>query len=210
MKTRPKRGDRRSALATLFAAVGLLLGVTTTGTATEERWSDRVRLSEPPALVPGFTLTDQDGQPFTSKQLRGKAALVFFGFTNCPNVCPPTMQKLRQVQRSLTAEQLAIDCVLISVDGSRDTPEVMREYLEPFMPGFIGLTGDPRLVRDIAAGFSAVFFKGMPNDDSGGYLVEHSSQVYLLDREGLLRATFYNAAADEIEEVVRQLIRRTD
>ena len=82
----------------------------------------------------------------------------------------------------------------------------MQKYLEPFMPGFIGLTGDPRAVRDIAAQFRAVFFKGMPTDSVGGYNVEHTSQIYLVDKAGRLRATFYNAPSDDIIATTRRVM----
>jgi protein SCO1 len=96
------------------------------------------------------------------------------------------------------------------VDGERDTPAVMKAFLEPLGPGFLGLTGDPRIVRDIATDFSAVFFKGMPTDAAGGYDVEHTSQVYLVDREGRLRATFYNAPVGDMVAVTRGVLREQD
>jgi protein SCO1/2 len=116
------------------------------------------------------------------------------------------MQKLRQVQRTLQVDESRFVVALISVDGDRDTPEVMKHYLAPFEPGFIGLTGDPKVVREIAAGFSAVFFKGMPTDATGGYNVEHTSQAYLVDQAGQVRATFYNAPTDDMVAVARTLL----
>lgn len=169
--------------------------------------SSRVQWVESPRQLRDFSLTDQDGQPFQWSSLRGGTVLVFFGFTNCPNVCPPTMQRLRQVQRALQSDDGALTSVLISVDGERDTPAVMKAYLAPFMPGFIGLTGHPKAVRAIADDFAAVFFKGMPTDTMGGYNVEHTSQVYLVDREGRLRATFYQASADEMIDTTRRVMR---
>ena len=167
----------------------------------------RTRFAEPPLLLKDFELVDQDARSFRFSQLRGHAALVFFGFTNCPNVCPPTLQLLRQVQRTLRQEGTEVDIVFISVDGERDTPAAMKKYLEPFMPGFVGLTGDPKAVKDIATEFSAVFFKGMPTDTAGGYNVEHTSQVYLVDRTGRMRATFFSAPAADMEAVTTHFIR---
>ncbi|MGH8203992.1 MAG: SCO family protein, partial [Steroidobacteraceae bacterium] len=79
-------------------------------------------------------------------------------------------------------------------------------YLEPISPAFIGLTGDPRDVRRIAKGFSAVFFKGLPGDASGSYQVEHTSQVYFLDSANRLRATFFEASVDEMAATVDRLL----
>jgi protein SCO1/2 len=117
------------------------------------------------------------------------------------------MQKLREVQRALSGEEQAVTCVLISVDGDRDTPQAMKAFLEPFGAGFVGLTGKPTEVRKIANTFAAVFFKGMPSDRSGGYNVEHTSQVYLVDGEGRLRATFYDAPAERMVATTRRIAR---
>ena len=85
---------------------------------------------------------------------------------------------------------------MISVDGDRDSPAAMKAYLAQVSPRFMGLTGDPRTVRGIAAQFSAVFFKGLPAKPGGPYLVEHTSQIYLIDRHGRLRVTFFDASID--------------
>jgi protein SCO1/2 len=169
--------------------------------------SARVRLSNPPVVLPEFTLTNQDGKTGTLGELASGTRLVFFGFTHCPNVCPPALQKMRQVQRAVEAEGNAkLTCIFVSVDGERDTPAAMKSFLEPFGPGFVGLTGVPKKVRDIAASFAVVFFKGMPTDRAGGYNVEHTSQIYLVDAEGRLRATFYDAAADDMVNATRQVL----
>lgn len=167
---------------------------------------DRTRLTERPTLVLDFELTDEDGKAFDGRTLIGRTTLVFFGFTNCPNVCPPTMQKIRQVQRQIGVEETKLTAVFVSVDGDRDTPAVLKKYLAPFEPGFIGLTGDAAYVRDLAARFSAVFFKGLPTGASAGYNVEHTSQTYLVDKEGKLRVTFYNAPAEDMVRVARSLL----
>ena len=105
--------------------------------------NDRVRLATPPAPLTDFSLTDQDSKPFKFSRLNGQPKLVFFGFTHCQSVCPPTLQKLREVCRSLSKDDGTFRCVMISVDGERDTPVAMKEYLAPFQPGFIGLTARP-------------------------------------------------------------------
>ena len=166
----------------------------------------RVVLAQPARPLADFSLTDQDARAFQFSALEGRTVLVFFGFTQCQSVCPPTLQVLRQVYRSLDDDGSELTCMFISVDGARDSPAVLKEYLAPFAPGFIGLTGDPTLVRDIAAGFPAVFFKGMPTDTTGGYDVEHSSQVYLVDGERRLRATFYNASAADMMAATRTVM----
>lgn len=153
-----------------------------------------------------FELTDQDAHPFEFSRLRGQTTLVFFGFTHCPDICPTTLFNLKLSDESRDRALPRATVVMISVDGDRDTPAAMKSYLASFSPDFIGLTGDPRAVRDIAARFLAVFFKGLPQDKSGNYLVEHTSQIYLVDKDGRLRATFSGASVKTIVEVTRAVL----
>ena len=181
----------------LLAMLALLAATTT--------WAGPARVLEanPPKALPDFELTDQDGQPFRLSKLRGSPVLLFFGFANCPDVCPLALGQLQMIARSPDKAVRQARMVMISVDGDRDKPADLKRYLGPVSPDFVGLTGDPRTVRDIAAQFSAVFFKGAPTDRSGQYLVEHTSQVYLLDRQGRLRSTFFNATVDAMTTATR-------
>ncbi len=167
---------------------------------------ERTQLTDPATVVRDFSLTDQNGATFRAADLQGKTSLVFFGFTNCPNVCPPTLQRIRQVQKELGVDHQRVIAVFVSVDGERDTPEALRRFLAGFGPGFIGLTGDPKLVGQLAEDFSAVFFKGMPTDAAGGYNMEHTSQTYLVDKDGRLRATFFNAPVNDMIQVTRSVL----
>ena len=198
------------ALAVLAMVAQGLMSPTSAQASPQDTPGGRVVLAQPARLLSDFSLTDQDARTFQFSGLEGRTALVFFGFTHCQSVCPPTLQVLRQVYRTLDDVGSALTCVFISVDGARDSPAVLKEYLAPFAPGFLGLTGDPKLVRDIAAAFPAVFFKGMPTDKTGGYDVEHSSQVYLVDGERRLRATFYNASAEEIVAATRTVMQERE
>jgi protein SCO1/2 len=198
------------AVAVLANFAHSLMSPTFAQAPPQDTTGGRVVLAQPARPLADFSLTDQDVRPFQFSALEGRTVLVFFGFTHCQSVCPPTLQVLRQVYRSLDDDGSALTCVFISVDGARDSPAVLKEYLAPFAPGFVGLTGDPTLVRDIAAGFPAVFFKGMPTDKAGGYDVEHSSQVYLVDGERRLRATFYNASAEEMVAVTRTVMQERE
>jgi protein SCO1/2 len=183
----------------LLAMVALL--------ATTLTWSATGRVVEasPPRVIADFELTDQHGRPFRLHTLRGSPVLLFFGFTHCPDICPMTLGQLQMIAGSPDKAVGETRIVMISVDGDRDKPADLKRYLEPASPDFIGLTGDPRRVRDIAGRFSAVFFKSMSKDSAGRYLMDHTSQVYLLDRQGRLRSTFFNATVDEIAEATRRV-----
>jgi len=169
--------------------------------------SDRVVEAIPPKPITDFELTDQNGKPFRLSGLAGHPVLVFFGFTNCPLACPAAMAQLLAVTRGADPAVRDTRVVMISTDGERDTPGVMKEYLARLSPDFIGLTGPPKEVGRIAAQFSAVFFRGQAADQAGNYLVEHTTQIYLLDRAGRLRTTFFDAPIDKLASVTAAVAR---
>lgn len=188
----------------IFAAA-CLLAWSAVSVAAQPAEDPRVLLSVDAQALEDFTLTDQDGRAMRFAELRGRAALVFFGFTSCPNVCPAAMFTMRQLARSFEDSGQEPPAVLfVSIDGERDSPDVLKKYLAGYSPSFIGLTGDPKAVRRIAAGFKAVFFKGLPYDDAGHYQVEHTSMIYLVDGEGRLAATFVDAPVEAMAAVTRQ------
>ena len=166
---------------------------------------DRVRVLPAPRLIGDAELTNQNGEPFKLSTLHGSVAFVLFGFTNCPDVCPLAMQRLRELYQSGELARDDVAYVLISVDGERDTPAKMKDFLEKYSTDFIGLTGDPVAVRDIASDFSAAFFKGHA-DHGGQYDVTHSPQLFMLDQEGRLRAEIYNAPLESMVGIANALI----
>lgn len=185
-------------LGAIFCAAGVRAGDASSG------WNN---VAVPLRAIPDFVLIDQDSRSFASSALRGRTSLIFFGFTHCRDVCPATLQKMRLIRGALGNDAHDLASVMISVDGQRDTPAAMKAYVGPLGPGFIGLTGDPTAVRKVADSFAAIFFKGMPTDNAGGYDVEHTSQLYLVDKDGNLRSTFYGGTVEQIAEVTRQVIR---
>jgi len=166
---------------------------------------ERVYVNPSPVPVADFTLTDQGGKPRAFSSLRGEPALVFFGFTHCPGVCPATLSRLKLLHEARDGALKSARVVLISVDGERDTPASLRAYLAPLSPDFVGLTGDPKATAKIAAQFSAVFFKE-PADKDGSYNVMHSSQVFVVDKAGKLRASFVDASIEDMATITALLI----
>jgi protein SCO1/2 len=188
-----------------IALAGLLVWVGSVS-AGEPVQDPRIQLAADPAVISDFELTDQEGRSFRMSQLHGREALFFFGFTHCPNICPAAMFEMKLVTEALAnSDQMAPVVVLVSVDGDRDTTEVMKKYLAAYPESFIGLTGDPKSVRKIAAGFKAVFFKGLPYDNAGNYQVEHTSMIYLVDPDGRLLASFLGAPVESMAASIRQL-----
>lgn len=169
---------------------------------------ERTLLADPPRAIADFQLTDQDGKTVKLADLRGAPVLIFFGFSHCTTACPTALAQLRQLDREHRAELGKTRIVIISVDGERDTPAAMKAWLEPLSPNFTGLTGAPAQIHNIAAGFSATFYK-TPGQKPGDYSVQHNSQVFLIDAKGRMRATFFNAPVKTMAEVTQGVAAET-
>ena len=157
-----------------------------------------------------FELTNQRGERLRLSDLAGRALVMFFGYTFCPDICPATLARVREVKAALAPEDAArFTGVLVSVDPARDTPQRLGRYVEFFDPGFIGLTGSEGEIEDVARRYGARFLipEGQPED---GYLVNHSSIAYLIDPAGYVRALYYGdepieAIAANVREVLDEL-----
>jgi protein SCO1 len=150
-----------------------------------------------------FNLTDQDGKPFSSKNLNGKLSLIYFGFTYCPDICPTSLQKLTKVLNAFDKYNIDVNAVFITVDPDRDTASVLKEYISHFHRKFIALTGSNDQIRQVADQFK-VYYAKAPNSVSDHYMLDHSSFVYLLDKNGKYLKHFYlNSTSDEIIEFIR-------
>lgn len=167
---------------------------------------DRVMVLPEPREIADAQLTNHNGEHFRLTQLRGKPSLVFFGFTNCPDVCPAAMAKFRQLEMSGLVDPEKINFALISVDGERDTPAAMKKYLQQFSEVFIGLTGTPEDVRKIASAFRAPFFKGETRGAGVSYNVAHSTQMFLLDQAGQLRAELHNPTVEAMAGITNAVL----
>jgi protein SCO1/2 len=163
---------------------------------------ERTLLAEPPRAITDVQLTDQSGKAVKLADFRGAPVLMFFGFTHCSTACPAALHQLRQLERQHGAELGKTRIVIVSVDGERDTPAAMQTWLRPLSANFIGLTGAPVRVQNMAAQFSAAFYK-LPGRSAGEYSMEHNSQIFLLDAQGRLRATFFNAPLASMAKVTK-------
>lgn len=131
-------------------------------------------------------LVDMRGQPFGRSGFEGHPSVVFFGFTNCPEVCPTTLALIAQAMQAFEDGQ--IEVFLVTVDPERDTPEVLATYVAHFDPRFTGLTGSPEALKALAKTLSAAVARvDLPGGD---YTMDHSATIYFLDAEGRLRAVF--------------------
>jgi protein SCO1/2 len=166
---------------------------------------DRVMLMPAPKPIADFELTDQDGRNFRFSSLHGEPALLLFGYAHCPDVCPLSLQKLKLLKDS-KHELKDVKVVMVSVDAERDSAAALKEFMGHFSGEFIGLTGDPQRIREIATQFSAAFFKADTNPATGNYPVGHSGQVFAIDKAGNLRAEFYDADLEAMAGITRALL----
>lgn len=152
-----------------------------------------------------FTLIDQDGKEFKSESLKGKIALIYFGFTFCPDICPTTLQKITNVMTVMDKYTIDVTPVFITIDPARDNTSLLKQYISNFHPKFIGLSGSAEDVKK-AADLYKVFFEPVPGSDKGhnDYLVNHTSFIYLMDKNGHYVKHFDSAATpEEIVEFIR-------
>jgi protein SCO1/2 len=136
-----------------------------------------------------FSLTDQNGVVRTEKDYRDKYMLVFFGYTYCPDVCPTTLAVMSAALNQLGPRAERIVPVFISVDPDRDTPEKLKSYLASFGSRFVGLTGTSKDIAAVAKEYR-VYYKEHPTGNDGGYTVDHSGIVYLMDPKGAFLANY--------------------
>jgi protein SCO1/2 len=139
----------------------------------------------PPRLAPDFSLPGSDGRELKLSRYRGKVVLLAFGFTSCADVCPITLSVLAQVRKKLGAEANGVQVVYVTVDPERDDAMRIRKYLTAFDPTFIGATGAAEQLARVRQSYGISADK---KTAQGGYVVAHSSYVYLIDRRGSLRA----------------------
>ena len=129
-------------------------------------------------------LTDHNGKPRHLQDFRGKAVVLFFGFTHCPDVCPTTLAEMAQALKQLGPDAERVQVVLVTVDPERDTREALAKYVTAFDPRFLGMYGDMEATRRVAKDFKIYFEKRKTGDT---YSVDHSGQSYIIDPQGRLR-----------------------
>jgi protein SCO1/2 len=161
-----------------------------------------------PRTVPPLTLTDQHQRPFNFAEQDGKVVLVFFGYTRCPDVCPLHLGMFKQVAKQLGRDAANVRFVFVTVDPEQDTPAYLDRYLRLFNPDFVGLTGTPDQLKPVYEFFGAAFRKVPVPKSAVGYLMAHSVNTAVVDRQGRWRLNIsHDATAGDIEHDVRQLLR---
>ena len=148
-----------------------------------------------------FALVDQHGAPFELQGLRGQAAMLFFGYTYCPDVCPVTLSKMGRVYQLLDEDQQELTTLFVTVDPKRDTQEKLAEYLDYFALDAIGLRGDKEEIDQVVRQYGAHYSLG---EEQAAYLVDHSTYTYLIDQQGKVRFLFRQSDGPELMAAVTE------
>ncbi|HEY3310551.1 MAG TPA: SCO family protein [Anaerolineales bacterium] len=197
--------DRRSLLLIaaliVLAAAGVLIYATSAQSLVGA-------VIEPPKPMPNFTLQSAAG-PVSLEHFRGKLVVLFFGYTNCGDVCPLTLANLRQAMTLLDKQQAGqVQVLFVSVDWKRDTPAKLADYAHAFNPGFIGLTGSQAQIDSVTRDYG-IFYQLNAPDAKGFYTVDHTSSSLILNRQGELVVTWpYGMQPSELASDLKILLRK--
>lgn len=193
----------------VVAALGLALGGLIALLALPDARQKLLQAAAPVATVGKaqvggpFMLTDHTGKAVTDADYRGKFLLVYFGFTNCPDVCPTGLQVIAQALDQLGPLAEKITPVFVSLDPERDTPQALGEYVKAFHPRLVGLTGTPDQVAAVARAYRVYFKKVKDEKSTAGYTLDHTSIIYIMDAKGEFVAHFTHATA--VDAIVSRL-----
>ena len=181
----------------LLGMIGLFFGVLLLG-AGATMWLGGSS-SMGPAIGGPFALTDTGGKPFIDKDLRGSYAVLYFGYTFCPDVCPTTLNQLAEALDRLGPKAKLVRPVFITIDPRRDTPGVMKQYVQAFSPDLIGLTGTEAQIGAVAREFRVYYAPHRTGDGPNDYTMDHSSVLYLIGPDGKFIAPLRaDAGAEQI------------
>ena len=133
-----------------------------------------------------FALTDHNGKPRTLADFKGKAVVMFFGYTQCPDVCPTTMAEMANVMKELGPQAEKVQVLFVTVDPARDTPQILAQYVPAFDKRFLGLYGDEAATAKVAKEFK-VFYQKVPGKTAGSYTMDHTAGSYVFDPQGHIR-----------------------
>lgn len=153
-----------------------------------------------------LTLPDANGAPRSLADFKGRLVVVFFGFTQCPDVCPTTLLQLAEVKKLLGADGEKLQGVFVSIDPERDTPEVLKAYVDNFGAGFVALRGTPEETKAVAKHFK-IFYSKVPGKVEGSYSMDHTAGSYVFDTQGRVRLfTRHGMAPADLASDLKQLL----
>jgi protein SCO1/2 len=154
----------------------------------------------------GFSLTDHNGQTRTLQDFKGKIVMMFFGYTQCPDVCPTSMSEMAQIKQLLGKDGERVQCLFVTVDPERDKPEMLKEYMAAFDPTFLALVPKPEKLAELAKDYK-VYYKKVEGPTPTSYTMDHTAGSYVYDTQGKLRLfTRYGTKPELTAADLRQLL----
>ena len=201
----PRTPPRFALIAIVFAGVLVIAAGVLLAFALRETPRGAAGTALASAIGGQFQLTDQNGKPFSDANLKGKWHLIFFGYTHCPDACPTALNEMSIALDRLGIKRDEVGVVFITVDPERDTPDVLKSYVQSFDAPIVALTGSPEAVAQAAKAYR-VFYAKHPRAD-GDYDMDHSAVIYVMNPEGRFTATFTpDSSADAIVQRLQKLI----
>lgn len=192
----------------------LVLSVVASGTYFALRRPARVEQGlragtfEPPREAPPFSLDGSNGKKLSLRDHLGKVVILQFGFTNCSKVCPVTLAHLTEAHKKLGSAARDVQLIYVTVDPGRDSPERLREHLAAFNPSFLGATGNPDELAAVRESYGVVAEQVVSRNEALGYEVNHSTSLYLVDRQGKLRGLVpFGTPTDDIVHDLELLLK---
>ena len=186
----------------LIIAIGIAIGLTLNQSHTYHGV-----VYENPNQAPDINLGSSGKQPFDLADQKGKIVLLFFGYTSCPDVCPSTLSDMKRVLSSLEDDSEFVQVLFVTVDPERDTIDKLRSYLVLFDPTFIGLTGSLEDLVKVWGDFGVIREIDTSNQSAAGYLVNHTSRIYLIDQASRLLITYgFGTFPEDIAKDVAYLL----
>ena len=199
--------NKRNAIKTIAASGLLVLGSWLFGGCTESKPQFRGVDITGADYARDLRLTDHNGQVRSLQDFKGKAVIVFFGYTQCPDVCPTSMAELAEVKKLLGTDGDKLQGIFVTVDPARDTAEVLKAYMGNFDPSFLALIPTPEQLATVAKDFK-VYYKRVEGKTPSSYTMDHSAGSYLYDPQGRLRVyNRYGSGAPALAADVKQLLK---
>lgn len=197
----------KNAFKSVAACATLVLGFGLVAACSEKQQSFTSIDLTGATYAKDFELTDHNGQVRHLKDFAGKVVIMFFGFTQCPDICPTTMLELAEIKKNLGKDGDRFQALFVTVDPERDTPEILKAYMTNFDPTFLALTTTPEKLAELAKDYK-VYYKKVPGKTPTSYTMDHSAGSYVYDTKGQLRLfTRYGTGAAALTQDIQQLLK---
>jgi len=200
------RSLRIVVLVIVAFAAGLLLARLIAPSKVEPPQTERATVFPAPRAVPALNLVDQDGKPLDPDFFKGHWTLVFFGFTQCPDVCPTSMSTMAEVKRLLGKQGSLLQVLFVTVDPERDTLPLLKEYMLNFDATFLALRPEPDQLKELSESFK-MYYKKVEGKTPTSYSMDHSAGKYIFDAKGSIRLfSKYGAEPQAIAQDIQNLL----